>query len=1657
MKPHLFISPNPSRHLLSRLISRVNNIKLIVLIVCILLTLSPALSATVSRAVGLPSPWLEMDIGYSGAPNQPGNATYNNGTFTINGNGGTIGWTWEKFHYVFQPFSGDGSIVARIVSRTHRGGGTAKYGLMIREKAETWSMAQNASMLVTSDGYPVFQWRDNDGGDSSYAWSNSTVNLPIWLKLERTGTLFKGYYSTNGTSWTELGSRTLPLSTTLFIGLVGNSGDDPNNDDVVIDNVNVTINPISANVYWGSTQGTTTPMSYGLNGFHIFDPATAGNATYNQHLTYMKPGVIRYHSWDMLQDSASHPDGWLKTAQRTWDAQKVHNALSALTYNGAERMINIPGWPSWMDSDNDGYLDSNRFDDFATFCADLVRIANVTYPGHKITYWEITNERDDKYYTELVGNNQPDRMAELIDIYNRAARAMKAVDPTIKTGGPAVARPDLTAMIRKFVQGTVNQTNPITLDYFSFHFYASGSAGDTDTHIFNRLHNPMNPNVNSMSKHVADIRAILTQESPNRYIPAWNDEYNISWTWTTRDVRMTNNKGAVFDALAMVYSHLNGADVTTAWNEKDGTYGKMDDSYNRRITADVFQLMNNFFVGNRVTSNTASPGPVVTFAVVNPAQNRKSYLVINRSDNQHRVVTNFGGWTPANGTFTRYQVSAAGYTTGTDTYSALTAGVFVPPYSVTVYTMVDSSVVPTLTPTPVVASVTGNVNWASPTGITATEMSYGLNLFNGYNPAIAGNPGNAAYKEGLGYMNPGIVRYHRWDQMQGSTTNPDGWIINPTTANYAWDRTKINNALTGTFTYNPVRMMDITNWPAYMDDGTGKLRTDMFDAYAAFCAELVRIVNIEQGRGFLYWEVTNEKDSTYADAGKMSELVTIYNKAAVAMKAVDPTILVGGPAFHRPHYTGDVETFIAGTHQNLDFISYHTYQTGDPSSPNQGLFDAAAGLGWVTGSMKASIAKYTTRNILTFHDEYNIAWTEDIRMNNEVGAVFDALAMAAITQSGATGSMAWNEGDNWYGKLRHDTWVKRPAAHVYYLYNTFMRGGVVTSTSSDASKVYIYSVVNGTRKSFVLINRSEAEQRVQMSFNGWASDPSGKQFTAYQVTSTGMSTSTIGYSAFTAATGYVLPTNSVTLITLNDSSTTASPTASPTPTNTSVFNPPTNTPVAATNTPLATSTNTRTATNTPSPTNTATNTPTNTPQGPVSINDSVTGTGQNQFNYVGAWNYGQQSGAFLGDNHYSNTANASVTITFTGTQIRYYAARANNHGRVAVSINNGAETTIDLYASSRSDNVLVWTSPMLTNTTHTFKVRVLGTKQNQSSGFYGTVDRVEITGSTGPTSTATFTATATNTATRTPTSTATNTPSPTNTATFTPTSVPALTINDNVTGSGANQFNFVGAWNYSNQNGAYSGDNHWADSSAAYVTLTFTGTQISLYGAKDPYHGIGAVSIDGGAEVNVDYYATSRIDNTLIWTSPVLANTTHTFKLRVTGTKNAASAAWWVTVDRVDILTGGGTLPTSTPSSTPTPTNTPAGPTIVNDNTIGTGLNQFNYTGSWGYWNGEWSAYNSDNHYSNVTNNQITITFTGTQIRYYGATNNGNGIVAFSINNGAETLVDTYTPSRSDQVLLWTSPVLPAGTHTLKVRVTGTKNASSTDFYVTADKVEITH
>ena len=120
------------------------------------------MAVTVGSAAGvtvLPSPWVDADIGTTGAA---GGATYaTSGVFTVKGAGADIWGTADAFNFVSQPFSGDGEVVARVTA-VQNTSALAKAGVMIR--GGLTAGAAHAMLDVKPGGGVEFMVRAAAGG-----------------------------------------------------------------------------------------------------------------------------------------------------------------------------------------------------------------------------------------------------------------------------------------------------------------------------------------------------------------------------------------------------------------------------------------------------------------------------------------------------------------------------------------------------------------------------------------------------------------------------------------------------------------------------------------------------------------------------------------------------------------------------------------------------------------------------------------------------------------------------------------------------------------------------------------------------------------------------------------------------------------------------------------------------------------------------------------------------------------------------------------------------------------------------------------------------------------------------------------------------------------------------------------------------------------------------------------------------------------------------------------------------------------------------------------------------------------------------------------------------------------------------------------------------
>ncbi|NQX67246.1 S-layer homology domain-containing protein [Paenibacillus alba] len=292
---------------------------------------------------------------------------------------------------------------------------------------------------------------------------------------------------------------------------------------------------------------------------------------------------------------------------------------------------------------------------------------------------------------------------------------------------------------------------------------------------------------------------------------------------------------------------------------------------------------------------------------------------------------------------------------------------------------------------------------------------------------------------------------------------------------------------------------------------------------------------------------------------------------------------------------------------------------------------------------------------------------------------------------------------------------------------------------------------------------------------------------------------------------------------------------------------------------------------------------------------------------------------------------------------------------------------------------------------------------------------------------------------------------------------------------------YSGAWSDFNDAGDFKSTEKYSNTVGAYVQYTFTGTGISLIGPKNNNMGTCDIYIDGTlVQSDIELYEANKNFQQALYTHTGLSNGTHTIKVVVksgfvvidafepsggspTSIAMAINNQWayddleWGNYETSMTVPSGYSNTVKmrlTDNDSSSITYNPVTRT-ENDNTTGTGTNQFDYVGSWGYYGSQSGAYQNDNHYSNTAGAYALLRFTGSKVQLYGAKNNNQGIAAFSIDNGPETLVDTYAPSRSDQQLLFESDELKNQEHVLRIRVTGQKKANANDSFLSIDRADI--
>ncbi len=149
-----------------------------------------------SATAALPQGWQSQDIDTTG-----GSAAESDGTWTISADGADVWGSSDEFHYAYVPLSGDGTIIAHVISNGEGSNGWAKGGVMIRETLDQGSKHAIMALTGGEGGGIAFQGRLETDGSSWGLQGDVTASLPHWVKLTREGNTITGYHSADGVEW----------------------------------------------------------------------------------------------------------------------------------------------------------------------------------------------------------------------------------------------------------------------------------------------------------------------------------------------------------------------------------------------------------------------------------------------------------------------------------------------------------------------------------------------------------------------------------------------------------------------------------------------------------------------------------------------------------------------------------------------------------------------------------------------------------------------------------------------------------------------------------------------------------------------------------------------------------------------------------------------------------------------------------------------------------------------------------------------------------------------------------------------------------------------------------------------------------------------------------------------------------------------------------------------------------------------------------------------------------------------------------------------------------------------------------------------------------------------------------------------------------------
>ncbi len=400
---------------------------------------------------------------------------------------------------------------------------------------------------------------------------------------------------------------------------------------------------------------------------------------------------------------------------------------------------------------------------------------------------------------------------------------------------------------------------------------------------------------------------------------------------------------------------------------------------------------------------------------------------------------------------------------------------------------------------------------------------------------------------------------------------------------------------------------------------------------------------------------------------------------------------------------------------------------------------------------------------------------------------------------------------------------------------------------------------------------------------------------------------------------------------------------------------------------------------------------------------------EGKFEYVGGWTNVANASASDGAYAFTDLNGDSVNITFEGTNLAWYARTAPWYGVASVQVDGGDDEemeTIDLYSSSVKYGQKVFDTGFLEYGVHTVSIYCADRIWMPNSGSGINIDAIDVVGTVLDAGPAELTY--------------------------------VLSDQDDP------RITYLGDWVSAPNSSAWGGDYAYTDSAGAVALVEFTGTEMRLMGRRAPWYGKALVTLDG-TETEVDLYKPYVMQD-LLFEATGLSPGSHTMTIECLGESSAAPWGHGIALDHLYMF---GYLHQA---ETATKIDDKDDAYCAYRNIPGSG---------WKRWDnsGYWAAYQDTYAYADQQTAKMTFTFDGTFASWVAATSptRGQALVTLDPGQPGEKIwrIDLYSPTTEWKKSVYSTGIIPDGTHTIEIICLHSKNPASSWYTINVDEFMI--